>query len=614
MLALATILGGLSHWKIYEYDLFWNIRAGLEILGTGQVQRIDTWSFTVPGRDALNFEWLATVTEALVWKAGGGYAALATLRSLLVGGWLLMLGLLIRRVSRREGSAALAALVLLPWVYLCSHFRLQMRPDLFATVHYAALLLAWTSPLELRRKILLGTALLFSWANFHTGTVLIGIFVQCGFLLFGTGQPSLRTRWRERLAGAAAAGTMLLATPFHVEIIRLLIEGPLSYDHARVQNPDFQPFTFELLRFSHGGWSLLLWVLYLPLWLGGYVWLHRHERARLPAPYRAWRLVALVGGVLTAGTFNKIRLIHYESAFVLPIAAAFCAAQFERRGFTRPSVPIVAAALALALLWGVALPEQVRFVARPLGAGVMESDIPVHAVEFIRRVRPAKNLLNAYEFGGYLVKELPDYPVALDGRGLPFQSFMDEMAAAQKDPALFAGFLDRYRVQASLERIPGMAYDEEARRFVDQQEAYYPRSRWALVYFDDVSVLYLRRIPEHARAIEEHEYRHLRRGSPATYGALMKGVRPEDRAAIEAEVDRCLRELPTNEYCATAKSAYLRERGDPLAALGVLLRAGARESRGAELLVELGEVYAAIGLRAEARDAQRRFKRVTSAL
>ncbi len=42
--------------------------------------------------------------------------------------------------------------------------------------------------------------------------------------------------------------------------------------------------------------------------------------------------------------------------------------------------------------------------------------MPVDAVEWIRSARPAGRIFNSYNWGGYLLWELPEYPVFIDGR------------------------------------------------------------------------------------------------------------------------------------------------------------------------------------------------------
>lgn len=46
----------------------------------------------------------------------------------------------------------------------------------------------------------------------------------------------------------------------------------------------------------------------------------------------------------------------------------------------------------------------------------LEEQVPFRAVEYIRETKPAGRLFNSYNWGGYLLWALPEYPVFVDGR------------------------------------------------------------------------------------------------------------------------------------------------------------------------------------------------------
>src|SRR4051812_17692790 len=77
---LAGVFGFLAHWSLFEYDLFWQVRAGLEILDGAPVQTRDSWSFTASGPPWYNYQWLSMVFEAALYRIFGGYDILILLR------------------------------------------------------------------------------------------------------------------------------------------------------------------------------------------------------------------------------------------------------------------------------------------------------------------------------------------------------------------------------------------------------------------------------------------------------------------------------------------------------------------------------------------------------
>ena len=66
-------------------DLAYHLRAGGEILGSGQLPTVDTWTFTVAGTPWLDQQWGAQVLLTTVFDAVLGWTGLAVLRAFLVG-------------------------------------------------------------------------------------------------------------------------------------------------------------------------------------------------------------------------------------------------------------------------------------------------------------------------------------------------------------------------------------------------------------------------------------------------------------------------------------------------------------------------------------------------
>jgi len=69
-----------------------------------------------------------------------------------------------------------------------------------------------------------------------------------------------------------------------------------------------------------------------------------------------------------------------------------------------------------ALIWLLVLLKG-YFASHPVITGMqIDNQYPVRAVEYLKAQRPPGNLLNAYNWGGYLIWALPEYPVFVDGR------------------------------------------------------------------------------------------------------------------------------------------------------------------------------------------------------
>jgi len=575
-LGLAALFGALSHWVIFEYDLFWEVRAGREILAGDGVQSVDHWSHTAVGQPWHNFQWLSTVVMALFAKLAPDYAALSWLRSFLVAGWIF----LISRFARTGSKSWLIVLALVPWVYLASWFRLQMRPDLFGLCAFAGLLSILRSRKSENTKRIAGLVLLVVWANLHAGTVVFGI------LLFGVYVLTSRLSWRDRILLSGLGFLTWLLTPGGVVILQIIRDNALTYDQAKTGNPDLQAFSLALLDFPRGGWAIRLWVLYCALAATCLV-----KPARdLLAPYQHRWFTLLISGALTLEALHHIRAIPYQMVFLIPVIAA-------KLGELKPNTQRIGLGVTAAFLLALVLPFQVRFVAKPLGTQVSALDVPVESAAFIRRNHPAGKLHNAYAFGGYLIDALPVYPVSIDGRELPFAAFRDEMDRAIQRGA-YADFLRAHGINLVVEALPVPVLDAQ-RSLRDPHEQLYPRAEWASVFFDNVSIVYLRRTPANAAIISAHEYKTLRRGLPANWAATAPGLTGPARGELANELQQCLKDVPDSVYCRIGMAAFWSNGGQADLALGLLNEARQISPHNLELLIALVQLANARGDQAQ---------------
>src|SRR6266498_1844744 len=60
---VAAVLPRAS-WPLIDGDVWWHIRAGQEIVGSGRIPKVDTWSIVGAGRPWTSQDWLANVILA----------------------------------------------------------------------------------------------------------------------------------------------------------------------------------------------------------------------------------------------------------------------------------------------------------------------------------------------------------------------------------------------------------------------------------------------------------------------------------------------------------------------------------------------------------------------
>jgi tetratricopeptide (TPR) repeat protein len=168
------------------------------------------------------------------------------------------------------------------------------------------------------------------------------------------------------------------------------------------------------------------------------------------------------------------------------------------------------------------------------GFGAHHVSVPEGALGYLDRIGLAGNVFNIFQWGGYMAWR--DYPRRLpfvDGRGYVPAGMLDEMMAVRADPVRLARLQARYGFDAAIVDYPRNPIADET----PDVDLGLTSPHWALVYWDDLSMVYLRRTEALAAVIARDEYRHVKPAMGAGY--LRRHLGDASRlAAIETELRR----------------------------------------------------------------------------
>jgi hypothetical protein len=532
LLILAVVAGAAATaWRLWEQDVFWQVRAGREFLATWNWPVADTWSYTAAGGPWRNFQWLSTLLMAAADLAAGT-AGLVVLRVLGVAAVLLATV----TALRRRGAGTLLALVLTGLVWLACARRFQMRSDLFVVIIFAAVLAVEASSLGWLGRRVAFVGLVVLAANLHPGTA---PFVQLAAL---TALARDRRSWRHEIPPAAGILLALLVTPYHVHVVPYLWRHFFYQAYQAVPNPDHRALLLVHFLPSEGGVGTFAWLVLVAA-AGFFLMreLHRAGRALVGRDAASFLLLLLLAGLCV----NRDRVMPYAAIF----AATRLAELVPPASSSRRRMAMAAAAC----VWLLAIPlwlsrPEVRF-----GFGLDQRLQPVGAARFIASYRPERQLLHFQGDGNYLLRALPEYPVFLDTR----ESMYEHLGAMYRDmvnsPELMNAVMTRYGVNTVL--LPELFLTTAWRDGISRRAAFFPKRDFALVYFDDTHAVLVRRIPAHADLIAAHEYEYL---LPYRAPRAYLGTRdrtPERDQAFWREVARCRREVPDLVHCQLAEQA-----------------------------------------------------------
>jgi len=457
-----------------DNDTWWHLRAGQWMVENHSLLRTDPFSYTRADASWQYPGWLVEVPMYLIYRymGPGGLnlwtAAMVTLAFIFV--WPTLSGGAFLRAFVIVLAAATSALY---WA---------ARPYLVTFVMAAVFLwvledFRWKKA----NRLWLLPVLMVVWVNSHGG-FLAGFLIWAAYFV---GEIiSLKIEGRKirfilhpsSLILLAIGGLMLLAVCINPSgpvmlayPIKTVGIGALKNYIQEWQSPDFhslqaQPFA---------------WLLFLTLGAIGF----------------ARRRLALTDFFLVAG-FAYMGLLAVRNVALFALAAPMVLTRHAEplldganRLLKKPVVVSEATPRwqrwvnwALFGLIAIAVAARVILVLpQSVNENAFRQNLPVEAVAFLRDNRPAGRLFNMYNWGGYLLWELPAYPVFVDGRtDLYDDALINEWLKTIRGENGWQENLDRWQINTVLVD-PGAALVEELEH-----------AGWKQLFKDPVAVIYTR--------------------------------------------------------------------------------------------------------------------------
>lgn len=535
--------------KTRSYDFGWHLKTGELIRERFDVPRADEFSFTSHGVPWADHEWLFQVVASLLFSSLG-HSGLMVLKALCALG----VGAAGMASMRRTGASASAALVVVSLALFGLRSRLAERPESASLLLAAAMALIL---LDLSRgsgrpagRLAAAGVLSVIWANAHASALLGPVLAVA--LSAGAGLDALLSLAREdRVAGlrgarwcllsAAVTAAGLLINPYGSDLlaIPLRIAGALA--SPNLTNPEWLPPSLSSapLFFAVVG-------AMIPLVLGRLL-LRRASAARS---------AALVTVTVLLG-MSSIRHVGLFFA-LLPAMAAGMIGGRSGIGWPLKTGALAAMSVSVAMLFRP--PDGAR-----LGIGLQDERFPVGAARFLEARMNDARAYNDTAFGGYLIWQgWPERRVFLDGRNEVHAELLRSLAAALDDGRQWSALMDLHEVEAAIlsfrkERITVRDAVTGAVSESTFAEAHFPRNAWALVYWDDLAMIYVRREGRYTALAADLEYRHIR-PEAASFGYL-PDPSAEGADGVAADIRRKLGEDPN---CPLARRLATVYGSDPL--------------------------------------------------
>ena len=458
-----------------DTDMYWHLRTGQYILETRTIPHTDPFSSTMLGQPWVDVHWLAQVLLYLIYALSDTTGLALLVAALVVVAFIFVWKQLEGGVFLRAFVVILAAATSgVVWTP-----RSQMATFvLAAAVSYLLYLYKWR---QIDRLWLLPLVFVL-WVNLHggyiAGFIILGAYLGGEFihnLLVRSGWIARADRpewiggkrWRKLLVVTLISGLALLINPYTVDALLLPFKtvniGALQNFIEEWASPDFHALYQQPM----------LWMLLLMLCLIG--WSGR----RLDVTDAA--LLVIFAYI----SFVARRNIGLFALIGAPILARYAAAMWAKspwgtRHLSRGS-PILNWVVLIVV--GLAAALKIVYPLQPNVQAKAQRDIlPIAAADWIAEHRPAGQMFNSYNWGGYLLWRLwPEYPVFVDGRTDVYGAFLREYTQAIFVQPGFEDVFDQYDIGfVVIEKDSPLA------------TALAQSGRWSLAYSDEQAVIFTR--------------------------------------------------------------------------------------------------------------------------
>jgi hypothetical protein len=449
---------------VVDPDVWWHIKVGQDLLRTHHWPTTDPYSFTAFGTPWMAYEWLGDVAIGFVGKFG--LRALDGLM-LLLGGAIAIALYYYASLCAKNSKAGFASATIVS-IFAVENFNL--RPQMFGFLFLVITLIVLEHFRQGRPKALwILPPLFLIWINVH-GSWIIGVGVILVTLAAGLFNFSLGSvegvRWTEKqriqlelaLLGSLA---VIPLTPYGTQLATypLLTASSIPLNLENVV--EWRPMPF----------NALLGKLFLAVVVGAFV-----LQALYHFKFRLQQWVLGIGGAVMACL--HVRFVLLFAPFFSPILAIMLAPWLDRYHREKDKFVLNAVLMAgavFAMVW--------YFPTRSELEHVVETRFPIRAVNFLHSHPIEGPLFNSYDYGGYLIGNLPEHKVFIDGRGdlYEFEGVMgDFLHVVNVRPATFS-VLKFYGIRTFL-----LQQNEPLAMVLAEHPD------WKQIYKDDTSVIFVR--------------------------------------------------------------------------------------------------------------------------
>jgi hypothetical protein len=536
-----AVLAGLSlivflaaFFKIVDLDFWWHLKTGQIILTDKQIPRADIYSFTVAGREYIDHEWLFQLIQYSTYSIAGEAGIVLLKCALIVAIYWIAAQFLLK-----NGASFLFVSTIVLLSVLGGRIRFIERPEIFTTLFLVLVYVRLHRFLKnSENRFPFWILILFViWANLHAA-VILGLVLQFTFLagciverVLIRSYPAYYNAPNRRLILLAAllvASTLATAiNPYGFRVLTVPFELTAIIDSGLLNNQEWLQPSLRALPFFYAC-ILSVFAIFL-------------------LNFRRLHFVNfLFGAFLAYISLKYVRNVGLFSMMMPLLVAPYAETLSVRIASLNRGLAVGNIAMAAFLIYRVFHSYPYEF-----GAGA-SSYFPEKLVRFVEKQNLQGHMLNSYGLGGYLIWRLyPERKVFVDGRNEVYLPLLKRVIAARADNRKWNKLLNDFAIEYAvlnyvdqLERVTTIDRTGKATEtYAPFSSTHFPRNHWALVFWDDHGMIFIRRNGSNAKLLER-EYTSVFPEGEYYHQTLIQAGRI-DRATAIVELQRKIQEDPS---------------------------------------------------------------------
>jgi hypothetical protein len=421
-----------------DTDTWWHLRAGQWIIENRSPLTVDPYSYTRFGAEWHYPGWLVQISMFWIFKAFGAgglnmwTAIMVCLAFFFI--WKTTEGNIFTRAFTMIIAAAATGVYWAARPYLATFVFTAVYIWLFETLRK-------NGYQSIKKQAIWMSVLMVIWANSHagnfTGFLIWGVYFVDGLIQWLSKKAEIQVVRRLILIGLLLVvcvcinpyGVQILAYPFKTVGISALRDYIQEWQSPNFHSTSVQPFAWLILlvlgSVGISGRKMLWSDLFLA---GGFAYMGLMAGRNialfgLAAPMVITRhLAPILDNLLETklGVNPARRVTRLQNTFNWGLLVLLILALFAK----------------IALVYPASANEK-----------AFQKIFPIAAVDYIQQTKPEGRIFNSYNWGGYLIWNLPEYPVFIDGRtDLYDDEIIDEWIKVVKGEHGWEATLDKWHV------------------------------------------------------------------------------------------------------------------------------------------------------------------------